>query len=91
MKNIHLQYFIIGLTEHVPVPKNIIIKFSDLDLIPTKVLKNCLDILISPITDINNISMETSFFPQKFKEAHYLLKKHLFLKMNLEITGLYPT
>ena len=33
-------------------------------------LKNCLDILITPITDIINISMETSTFPQNFKEAH---------------------
>ena len=41
------------------------------------VLKNCLDILITPITDIINISMETSTFPQNFKEAHVrpLLKK----------------
>ena len=40
-------------------------------------LKNCLDILITPITDIINISMETSTFPQNFKEAHLtpLLKK----------------
>ena len=49
----------------------------NLDPIPTSVLKNCLDILITPITDIINISMETSTFPQNFKEAHVrpLLKK----------------
>ena len=35
-------------------------KSCDLDPIPTSVLKNCLDILIAPITDIINISMETS-------------------------------
>ena len=52
-------------------------KSCDLDPIPTSVLKNCLDILITPITDIINISMETSTFPQSFKEAHVkpLLKK----------------
>ena len=52
-------------------------KSCDLDPIPTSVLKNCLDILIIPITDIINISMETSTFPQNFKEAHVrpLLKK----------------
>ena len=40
-------------------------------------LKNCLDILLTPITDIINISMETSTFPQNFKEAHVrpLLRK----------------
>ena len=45
-------------------------KSCDLDSIPTSVLKNCLDILITPITDIINISMETSTFPQNFKEAY---------------------
>ena len=61
--------------------KNLILSSSskscDLDPIPTSVLKNCLDILITPITDIINISMETSTFPQNFKEAHVrlLLKK----------------
>ena len=44
-------------------------KSCDLDPIPTSVLKNCLDILITPITDIINISMETSTFQQNFKEA----------------------
>ena len=40
-------------------------------------LKNCLDILVTPITDIINISMEPSTFPLNFKEAHVgpLLKK----------------
>ena len=52
-------------------------KSCDLDPILTSVLKNCLDIIITPITDIINISMETSTFPQNFKEAHVrpLLKK----------------
>ena len=52
-------------------------KSCDLDPMPTSVLKNCLDILLTPITDIINISMETSTFPQNFKEAHVrpLLKK----------------
>ena len=45
-------------------------KSCDLDPFPTSVLKNCLDILLTPITDIINTSMETSTFPQNFKEAH---------------------
>ena len=50
-------------------------KLCDLDPNPT--IANCLDILITPITDIITISMETSTFPQNFKEAHVrpLLKK----------------
>ena len=56
----------------------------DLDPIPTRVLQNCLDILITPIIDIINISIETGIFPQHFKEAHVgpLLKKHIFLRTN---------
>ena len=52
-------------------------KSCDLDPIPKSVLKNCLDLLITSITDIINISMENSTFPQNFKEAHVrpLLKK----------------
>ena len=52
-------------------------KSCDLDPIPTSVLKNCLGILLTLITDIINVSMETSKFPQNFKEAHVrpLLKK----------------
>ena len=46
-------------------------KSCDLYPIPTSVLKNNLDILITPITDIINISMETSTFPQNVKEDHY--------------------
>ena len=70
-------------------------KSCDLDPIPISVLKNCLDILITPITEIFNISKKTSTFPEiiniskktstfpkNFKEAHVraLLKKHIFLK-----------
>ena len=52
-------------------------KSCDLDPIPTSVLKNCLVILITNITDIITLSRETSIFPQNFKEAHLitLLKK----------------
>ena len=61
------------------------LKSCDLDPIPRSVLKNCLDILITPITDIINISMETSTFPQNVKEAHVrpLLKKTSFPKNQL--------
>ena len=76
--------------------KNLILssslKLCDLDPIPTSVWKNCLDILITSITDINNISMEATKPPKTFQEAHarLLLKKNLFLKAILKVTGLYP-
>ena len=61
-------------------------KSCDLDPSPTSVLKNCLDILITPITDIINISMEISTFPQNFKEAHVrpLLKRTSFPENELK-------
>ena len=43
-------------------------KSCDLDPIPTNVLNYCLDILVTPITDIINISMDTSTFPKKSKK-----------------------
>ena len=43
-------------------------KSCDLDPIPTNVLKYCLDILVTQITDIINISMDTSTFPKKLKK-----------------------
>ena len=61
-------------------------KSCDLDPIPTSVWKNCLHILITPITDIINISTATSTFLQNFKEAHArpLLKKTTLPKNELE-------
>ena len=52
-------------------------KSCDLDPNPTSGLKNCLDILITAIIDIINISMETSTFSQNCKVARVrpLLKK----------------
>ena len=46
------------------------LKACDLNPISISVLTYCLDILIAHITDIINISMETSTFPPNFKEAH---------------------
>ncbi len=52
-------------------------KSSDLDPIPTSLLKPCLDILIAPITSLINLSLSEGRFPSAFKTAHVtpLLKK----------------
>src|SRR3989442_408692 len=49
-----------------------------LDTIPTFLLKSCLDSLITPITNIMNLSFLEGFFPTCFKDAlvYLLLKKH---------------
>ena len=50
----------------------------DLDVIPTSLLKSCLDVLIKPITIIVNMSLSEGSFPSTFKRALVkpLLKKH---------------
>ena len=50
----------------------------DLDVIPTSLLKSCLDVLIKPITIIVNLSLSEGSFPTTFKHALVKpsLKKH---------------
>ena len=52
-------------------------KSSDLDPIPTSLMKDCIDILITPIASIINLSLTEGSFPSHFKSAHVssLLKK----------------
>ena len=52
-------------------------KSCDLDPLPTKLLKSCLDILLTPITNIVNLSLESDSFPDVLKVPHItpLLKK----------------
>ena len=52
-------------------------KSCDLDPIPTPLVKSCIDILITPITSIVNLSLLEGTFPALFKTAHVspLLKK----------------
>ena len=48
-----------------------------LDIIPTKLLKSCVDALASPITHLINLSLSEGLFPEEFKHAIVspLLKK----------------
>ena len=50
---------------------------SDLDPFPTSLLKDCLDVLIEPITSIINKSLQEGVFPDQLKKAYIrpLLKK----------------
>ena len=52
-------------------------KSSDLDSIPTSLVKDCIDISITPITSIINLSLTEGSFPSHLKSAHVfpLLKK----------------
>ena len=52
-------------------------KSSDLDPIPTSLMQDCIDILITPITSIINLSLTEGSVPSHFKSAHIspLLKK----------------
>ena len=44
---------------------------SDLDPLPTSLLKDCLDVLIEPITSIINKSLLESVFLDQFKKIIY--------------------
>ena len=52
-------------------------KSCDLDPIPTQLLKSCIDVLLTPITHLINLSLAEGIFPSAFKRAHVapLLKK----------------
>ena len=45
-------------------------KSSELDPIPTSLVKDCIDILLTPITSIINLSLTEGSFPSHFKPAH---------------------
>ena len=50
---------------------------SELDPIPTTLVKSCISVLLKPITNIVNLSISTGTVPRKFKQAYIkpLLKK----------------
>ena len=90
-----------ALTSFEPVSEDDILKIlrssntksSDLDPIPTALVKECADILVTPITNIINYSLKEGSFPNCFKTAYVtpLLKKPN-LDRNLLITiDRYPT
>ena len=53
------------------------VKSCDLDPIPTRLLKSCIDSLLPPITKLINLSLSSGTLPPTFKFAHVtpLLKK----------------
>ena len=59
--------------------------FCDLDPLPTSVLKQCLPALLSTITNIVNLSLNTGVFPKQFNISSVspLLKKYNLDKENL--------
>ena len=61
-------------------------KSSDLDPIPTSLVKDCIDILVTLITSIVNLSLSEGSFPSHFKSALVspLLKKSTLDKDNLK-------
>ena len=52
-------------------------KTCALDLLPTSLLKSCVDVLLTPITNIVNLSLKSGVFPDTLKLSHItpLLKK----------------
>ena len=54
-------------------------KTCDLDPIPSKLLKSCLDVLLVPITQMVNLSLISGVFPNIFKSSH-VTQKAIFIK-----------
>ena len=67
-------------------------KSSDLDPTPTCLVKDCIDILITPIAFMINLSLTEGSFPSHFKSAHVspLLKKPSSIRIAWTITGQCP-
>ena len=81
-----LNNFSLASTEEV---KEAILASSDstcsLDIIPTSLLKSCLDALLTPITTLINLSLTEGSFPASFKHA---IVKPLLKKYNLPLDDL---
>ena len=67
-------------------------KSCNMDPMPTNVLKYCLNISVTPFTDIVNISMDTCTFSKKIKEVHVrpLLKKTYLPKLTEKLQAYIP-
>ena len=87
LRNVHPSYDIHFLMNTLTLAteaeiKKLIMKSkstsSDLDPFPTSLLKDCLDVLIEPITSVINKSLREGVFPDQFKKAYIrpLLKKN---------------
>ena len=61
-------------------------KSSDLDPVPASLVKDCIDILVTPIASIVNLSLSAGCFPSYFKPAQVspLLKNPTLNKDNLK-------
>ena len=61
-------------------------KSCSLDPWPTFLVKDCLNILITPITELVNMSLCSGVFPDEFKQAIVtpLIKKHSLCKDDLK-------
>ena len=61
-------------------------KSCELDPFPTPLVKNCLDVLLTPITSLINNSLAEGIVPQSFKNAHVspILKKPSLSKDDLK-------
>ena len=65
---------------------------SDLDPFPTSLLKDCLDVLIEPITSIINKSLQEGVFPDQFQKVYIRpLLKNTLDKNEQKITVQYQT
>ena len=76
-KNKFVSFWTMSEEEVLKIIKSTPNKSCDLDPIPTSLVLDCISVLLTPITNIVNYSLQEGSFPSCFKTAHVtpLLKK----------------
>ena len=76
-KNKFVSFWTMSEEEVLKIIKSTPNKSCDLDPIPTSLVLDCIGVLLTPITNIVNYSLQEGSFPSCFKTAHVtpLLKK----------------
>ena len=76
-KNKFVSFRTMSEEEVLKIIKSTPNKSCDLDLIPTSLALDCISVLLTPITNVVNYSLQEGSFPSCFKTAHVtpLLKK----------------
>ena len=92
-KNKFVSFRTMSEEEVLKIIKSTPNKSCDLDPIPTSLVLDCISVLLTPITNIVNYSLQEGSFPSCFKTAHVtpLLKKLVLTEIFSRIIDQCPT
>ena len=62
-------------------------KDSGVDNIPIRIIKLSIDIIVEPLTEINNLSLESGFFPHTLKVQKFSLILKLVIQKNWKLSA----